>query len=128
MLCVQSMDGALAIFTQERFAFERFLPNFLVPGPLCYLPATDTFVTCNAACIVEAYKYMVLASATARDERADDDDDASADDKSGSGKKVQVCVLQPRFAGGTLLSFFLTPSSNIHRRTGHSISASMPSR
>ena len=35
-LCVQSYDGQLLIFECESFAFARFLPSFLVPGPLCY--------------------------------------------------------------------------------------------
>ena len=35
-LCVQSYDGQLSIFECESFAFARFLPSFLVPGPLCY--------------------------------------------------------------------------------------------
>lgn len=40
----------------ENFAFSRFLNNFLVPGPLCYVPKIDSFVTVNSAMEVECYK------------------------------------------------------------------------
>ncbi|KIZ05707.1 putative Protein PTHB1 [Monoraphidium neglectum] len=64
-ICVQSYDGQLSFFEAEVAAFSRFLPNFLIPGPLCYCPATDSFVTCNAALELESYRYSVLAAAAA---------------------------------------------------------------
>ncbi|CAB1334321.1 unnamed protein product [Coregonus sp. 'balchen'] len=33
-LCIQSMDGMLMFFEQESYSFGRFLPGFLLPGPL----------------------------------------------------------------------------------------------
>ncbi|PSN52233.1 Protein PTHB1 [Blattella germanica] len=35
-LCVQSLDGTVSFFEQETFAFTRFLPGFLLPGPMVY--------------------------------------------------------------------------------------------
>ncbi len=55
-IAVQSYDGQLSLFEQERFAFARFLPAFLVPGPLCYCAQLDSFLTCNAAFEVESYR------------------------------------------------------------------------
>ncbi|GMH42672.1 hypothetical protein BSKO_10591 [Bryopsis sp. KO-2023] len=63
-ICVQSYDGQLSFFEQESEAFSRYLPGFLVPGPLCYCQPTDSFITCNAAFELECYKYQVLAAAT----------------------------------------------------------------
>ncbi len=63
-ICVQSYDGQLSFFEQEAFAFSRFLPNFLVPGPLAFCDASDCFITCNAAFELESYKYKVLAAAS----------------------------------------------------------------
>lgn len=63
-ICVQSYDGQLSFIEQEAPAFTRFLPNFLVPGPLCYCEASDSFITCNAAFEIESYKYKVIAAAT----------------------------------------------------------------
>eukprot|EP00742_Colponemidia_sp_Colp-10_P002939 GILJ01003136.1.p1 GENE.GILJ01003136.1~~GILJ01003136.1.p1 ORF type:complete len:868 (-),score=153.08 GILJ01003136.1:19-2622(-) len=81
-LCVQSVDGVLAFFEQESFAFSRFLPNFLLPGPLCYVSKSDSIVTCNAQMQVESYKYTVLAAAA---------NNVDADEASkGHGKKIQV--------------------------------------
>ncbi|MEW5301465.1 MAG: hypothetical protein WDW36_004324 [Sanguina aurantia] len=62
--CVQSYDGQLSFFECEVAAFSRFLPSFLIPGPLCYCPQSDSFITCSAAMELECYKYKVLATAT----------------------------------------------------------------
>eukprot|EP00051_Salpingoeca_urceolata_P016237 m.214801 g.214801 ORF g.214801 m.214801 type:complete len:803 (-) comp18624_c0_seq7:92-2500(-) len=79
LFCVQSMDGVLTFFNQDGFAFERFLPNFLLPGPLCYVPDTDSFVTATPSGTIEAYRYLTLASAS--------DGDGS---KGTAGKRVKV--------------------------------------
>ena len=55
-ICIQSMDGMLSFFEQESFAFGRFLPGFLLPGPLSYVPKTDSFVTCCSSRLIESYK------------------------------------------------------------------------
>lgn len=62
-ICVQSMDGQLAFFEQEVHAFTRYLQSCLLPGPICYVPPTDSFVTCNSRMEIESYTYHVLASA-----------------------------------------------------------------
>lgn len=62
--CVQSYDGQLSFFECEVAAFSRFLPSFLIPGPLCYCTQSDSFITCSAAMELECYKYKVLATAT----------------------------------------------------------------
>ena len=64
-ICVQSMDGQMAFFEQEALIFARFLPDFLLPGPLCYCPTLDAFITCNSALEVVCYKYQTLAAAQA---------------------------------------------------------------
>lgn len=63
-LCVQSMDGVVSIFEQESFAFSRFLPGALLPGPIRYAPRLDLFITASSSWRVEAYRYQVLAVAT----------------------------------------------------------------
>lgn len=63
-LCVQSMDGTVSVFEQESFAFTRFLPGALLPGPLKYIPRLDSFVTVSSSWQLECYKYQVLAVAT----------------------------------------------------------------
>lgn len=55
-ICVQSMDGTLSVFEQESFSFTRFLPDSLLPGPLAYVTATDSFVTVSSARNLESYK------------------------------------------------------------------------
>ena len=56
-MCVQSMDGMLSFFEQESFAFGRFLPGFLLPGPLSYVTKNDSFLTVSSSRLVESYKY-----------------------------------------------------------------------
>lgn len=55
----------------ESLAFARFLPNFLVPGPIAYCEPSDSFITCSSAFELESYKYKGLAAATAERQNAD---------------------------------------------------------
>jgi PTHB1-like protein involved in ciliary biogenesis len=52
------------LHVQESVAFTRFLHRFVLPGPLVYVPLSDTMVTCNSEMCVEAYKYANLAAST----------------------------------------------------------------
>ncbi|NXL32338.1 PTHB1 protein, partial [Glaucidium brasilianum] len=85
LICIQSMDGMLMLFEQESYAFGRFLPGFLLPGPLTYSSRTDSFITVSSCRQVESYKYHVLAFATDADERQE-----TEQQKLGSGKKLVV--------------------------------------
>ncbi|XP_075127200.1 protein PTHB1 isoform X2 [Leptodactylus fuscus] len=82
-ICIQSMDGMLMFFEQESYAFGRYLPGFLLPGPLRYSPKTDSFVTVSSCRQVESYKYQVLAVATDADTKKEIDQQ-----KIISGKKL----------------------------------------
>uniref|UniRef100_A0AAX7UA96 Bardet-Biedl syndrome 9 n=1 Tax=Astatotilapia calliptera TaxID=8154 RepID=A0AAX7UA96_ASTCA len=70
-LCIQSMDGMLMFFEQDSYSFGRFLPGFLLPGPLTYNPRTDSFLTVSSARELESYKYETLAVATEAESRQD---------------------------------------------------------
>jgi len=50
------MDGTLSVFEQESYSFTRFLPDSLLPGPLCYVATTDSFVTVSSSRQIESYK------------------------------------------------------------------------
>ena len=56
LIAIQSMDGRLQIFDQDAESFSRRLPGCLLPGPLCYVPHLDSFVTCSSEMRVESYK------------------------------------------------------------------------
>uniref|UniRef100_A0A8C3KFU1 Bardet-Biedl syndrome 9 n=1 Tax=Calidris pygmaea TaxID=425635 RepID=A0A8C3KFU1_9CHAR len=88
LICIQSMDGMLMLFEQESYAFGRFLPGFLLPGPLTYSSRTDSFITVSSCRQVESYKYQVLAFATDADERQE-----AEQQKLSSGKRVVDWVL-----------------------------------
>ncbi|NXE78906.1 PTHB1 protein, partial [Cochlearius cochlearius] len=85
LICIQSMDGMLMLFEQESYAFGRFLPGFLLPGPLTYSSRTDSFITVSSCRQVESYKYQVLAFATDADERQE-----TEKQKLSSGKRLAV--------------------------------------
>ncbi|XP_037532484.1 protein PTHB1 [Nematolebias whitei] len=72
-LCIQSMDGMLMFFEQDSYSFGRFLPGFLLPGPLAYNPRTDGFLTVSSARQLESYKYETLAVATDAESQQDSD-------------------------------------------------------
>ncbi|KAF7277935.1 hypothetical protein GWI33_009051 [Rhynchophorus ferrugineus] len=63
-ICVQSLDGVLTFFEQESQASYIALPDFLLPGPLSYVPKTDSFITCNSDWNIVSYKYKSLADAS----------------------------------------------------------------
>jgi Bardet-Biedl syndrome 9 protein len=56
------MDGSLSIHEQERVVTTRQMENFILPGPLCYVPYTDSFVTVSAALSLECYKFQTIIS------------------------------------------------------------------
>jgi Bardet-Biedl syndrome 9 protein len=56
-MCVQSIDGTLNLFEQESVSFSRFLPGFLLPGPIEYAKRTDSFVTISSSHQLESYRY-----------------------------------------------------------------------
>uniref|UniRef100_A0A8C2UKJ9 Bardet-Biedl syndrome 9 n=1 Tax=Chinchilla lanigera TaxID=34839 RepID=A0A8C2UKJ9_CHILA len=85
LICIQSMDGMLMVFEQESYAFGRFLPGSLLPGPLAYSARTDSFITVSSCRQVESYKYQVLAFATDADKREE-----TEQQKLGSGKRLVV--------------------------------------
>ncbi|XP_031432807.1 protein PTHB1 [Clupea harengus] len=84
-ICIQSMDGMLMFFEQESYAFGRFLPGFLLPGPLCYCAHTDTFITVSSARQVESYRYETLAVATDADTRQEGEQQSKS-----AGKRLQA--------------------------------------
>lgn len=67
-ICVQSMDGKLSFFEQDHLAFTRQL-DCLLPGPMMYLPKTDSIITCSSKMCVESYKYHVIAAANRTDQQ-----------------------------------------------------------
>ncbi|XP_025924358.1 protein PTHB1 isoform X4 [Apteryx rowi] len=91
LICIQSMDGMLMLFEQESYAFGRFLPGFLLPGPLTYSSRTDSFITVSSCRQVESYKYQVLAFATDADERQENRNRKETEQqKLSSGKRLVV--------------------------------------
>uniref|UniRef100_A0A4W3IY76 Bardet-Biedl syndrome 9 n=1 Tax=Callorhinchus milii TaxID=7868 RepID=A0A4W3IY76_CALMI len=83
LMCIQSMDGMLIFFEQESYSFGRYLPGFLLPGPLKYSSRSDSFITVSSSRQVENYKYQVLAVATDAETKQN-----SEQQKLGSGKKL----------------------------------------
>jgi len=64
-IAVQSLDGELTIIEQEKIVFSKFLPNFLVPGPLCYFPHPfDSLVTVNSQFLCESFRFSLLSSSS----------------------------------------------------------------
>ena len=55
-ICVQSMDGLLSFFEQESSAFARFLPSFLLPGPIQYFSHSDSILTGSSTGCLESFK------------------------------------------------------------------------
>ncbi|XP_066998295.2 protein PTHB1 isoform X2 [Anabrus simplex] len=104
-LCVQSLDGALCFFEQETFAFIRFLPMFLLPGPLVYFPHTDSFLTVSSNRNAECYRYQVLAEAGGSDQDATSGRKITADWSFNLGEAALdvACIAWPSHADVVIL-------------------------
>lgn len=63
-ICVQSLDGLLSFYEQESFAFQLYLPEFLLPSSFIYLDKIDGFLFLNSSLILDCYSYENLASAS----------------------------------------------------------------
>jgi len=63
LMCVQALDGTLSFFEQEVFSFSRYLPNFLIPGPLTFNTYTNSFLTINSSWELQSFRYTSLAMA-----------------------------------------------------------------
>ena len=68
-ICVQSLDGMLSIFEYESFAISFFLPKVLIPGPVRYVPGTDSFLAVSASWELETYRYQALVSVASKQKR-----------------------------------------------------------
>lgn len=79
-IVVQSYDGQLTFFEQEVQSFSRLLPDFLLPGPMAYLTASDSFVTTTAGLELVAYRYNSIAAANWENKQQQG--------ASGSGKRI----------------------------------------
>eukprot|EP00998_Keelungia_sp_KM082_P012888 NODE_92_length_2703_cov_43.368401_g88_i0.p1 GENE.NODE_92_length_2703_cov_43.368401_g88_i0~~NODE_92_length_2703_cov_43.368401_g88_i0.p1 ORF type:complete len:885 (+),score=212.26 NODE_92_length_2703_cov_43.368401_g88_i0:82-2655(+) len=89
-LCVQSMDGQLSFFEQDKFIFARYLNNFLIPGQLCFCKRMESFITSTATFEVECYKYTGLASSSGSEEKKAEESSDTAPGSASAGKKLQV--------------------------------------
>ena len=56
------MDGTITVFEQESFAFTRFLPGALLPGPIRYSARSDSFITVSSSRQVESYKWVTMTT------------------------------------------------------------------
>ena len=53
-IAVLSMDGQLIVLERGTPLLRRQLAGFLLPGPLCYAPSLDAFLTASSAFEVRA--------------------------------------------------------------------------
>lgn len=91
-LCVQSLDGRLQFFDQDRFAFTQPLNNSFLPGPICYADGMDAIVAATSDLQVECYRYQVLASASLKQKKPSAlDSDAKATSSSASANNSIHC-------------------------------------
>ncbi|RLN65427.1 hypothetical protein BBJ28_00019046, partial [Nothophytophthora sp. Chile5] len=91
-LCVQSLDGRLQFFEQDRFAFLQPLNNNFLPGALCYAPGMDAVLAATSDLQLECYRYQVLASASLKKRKPNglDDDEKEDRQRESSATATQV--------------------------------------
>ncbi|EDQ87816.1 uncharacterized protein MONBRDRAFT_33174 [Monosiga brevicollis MX1] len=90
MICIQSMDGALTFFKKNREMLVRYLPDFLLPGPLDYVAEDDLLVTANSSWHIKAYKFrsMAAVSEESSSQQQQASNQVSAEQSTKTGKKI----------------------------------------
>jgi Bardet-Biedl syndrome 9 protein len=63
VILVQSLDGFWTVIESCHESFSKTVPNFLLPGPLAYIPGADLIVTYSSQMQLEAYRYETLVNA-----------------------------------------------------------------
>eukprot|EP01012_Entosiphon_sulcatum_P026014 TRINITY_DN3140_c0_g1_i1.p1 TRINITY_DN3140_c0_g1~~TRINITY_DN3140_c0_g1_i1.p1 ORF type:complete len:869 (-),score=169.44 TRINITY_DN3140_c0_g1_i1:72-2678(-) len=92
-IAVQSMDGQISFYEQDRLTFQRFFPDFLVPGALAYCAKNDSFITHSSTWQIQCYKFRTLASSSEAETKASEPRPGEEDPRSrlpGYGKRLQV--------------------------------------
>lgn len=62
LICIQSVDGQLQFNDANSLLFTVSLPDFILPGCLCYNSYTDSLFIANGALELEVYKYSSLGA------------------------------------------------------------------
>ncbi|KAE9037122.1 hypothetical protein PR003_g6298 [Phytophthora rubi] len=90
-LCVQSLDGRLQFFEQDRFAFLQPLNNNFLPGAICYAAGMDAVIAATSDLQLECYRYQVLASASLKKKRSALDEDSKEDKQRDAASALVHC-------------------------------------
>lgn len=61
-ICVQSCDGFLMIYEQDKFASLSSLNEYILPSPCLYIEITDSFILQNSAFELESYRYSSIGA------------------------------------------------------------------
>ena len=61
-ICVQSCDGFLMIYEQDKFASLSQLNEYILPSPIYYVEVTDSFILQNSSFELESYRYSSIGA------------------------------------------------------------------
>ena len=61
-ICIESCDGMLMIYEQDKLSFLVQIDNFILPSPLEYFPVIDSFILQNSCCELESFKYATIST------------------------------------------------------------------
>jgi Bardet-Biedl syndrome 9 protein len=109
-ICVQSLAGCLAIYQQELLAFKRFLPQSLLPGPICYVAKIDSFITSNSSMNIQAIKYQAFSNNNYNLNSGNGSNDNSSDNSDDSKRAGDEASLQVDWSlnmGETVIELFV---------------------
>lgn len=61
-ICIQSCDGFLMIYEQDKLASLSSLNDYILPSPLLYASVTDSFIIQNSGYDLESYRYSSIGA------------------------------------------------------------------
>ncbi|KAK1934563.1 Protein PTHB1 [Phytophthora citrophthora] len=109
-LCVQSLDGRLQFFEQDRFAFLQPLNHNFLPGAICYAAGMDAVIAATSDLQLECYRYQVLASASLKTKRNALDEDGKEDRHKDAASALTHCDWKINI-GETIIDIRVTRTS-----------------
>ena len=106
-ICVQSCDGALMIFEQDKFSCICQISDFILPSPSEYLNHFDSLILQNSSYEIESYRYNSLSSGF---QNFSDPKKVSPDWSLNIGEQAHKIMKKPRGGGPSLEFIVLTES------------------
>lgn len=57
IICIQTLDGMLAFYDMNKMVCSMQVKNFIIPGPIIFVPELNYLILQNSSYQLQAFKY-----------------------------------------------------------------------